>query len=956
MKIWLILISAFLFLPGCKNADSKNAEVDDKLFLPDSLEVTLWAESPMIHNPTNVDVDSRGRLWVTEAVNYRNFNNDSTKFFHYNKGDRIVILEDTNNDGKADTAITYVQDTALRSPVGIAVMGNQVVVSCSPNLIVYTDTNGDDHPDKKEVLLTGFGGFDHDHSLHAVFGGPDGNWYFNTGNAGPHHVTDKSGWSLRSGSLYTGGTPYNNVNQGNQKSDDGRVWVGGLALRIRPDGTGLKVMGHNFRNSYEVFPDSYGNMWQNDNDDQVVTCRTSWLMEGGNAGYFSTDGTRYWQADQRPGQDIFNAHWHQDDPGVMPAGDRTGAGAPTGVLRIETNELGAGYYGMLLSADAGRNVVFGYSPRTDKSGYDLGKRLNLVTSLTGDNEGYVWNDSAGNSKKESWFRPSDIAIGTEGALYIADWYDPVVGGHQMEDTAAIGRIYRISPKSKKLLKPRYDLRSAEGQIAAFKSPAINVRFIAAGLLEKQGPAVIGPLKKLLNDGDPFLHARTIWLLSRCGAEGISVVRDVLKNPSAQLRMVAFRALRNNPNEFNNAITGLAGDTSVFVQRELAIALRDEPFEVKKQLLPSILSRYNANDRWFLEALGAAMDDHAAYWYQYLKSAMGSDPTRWSAAMADLAWRLHPAESVADFTIRARDTAITETDRTRALTALGFTKSRAAAVSMMQLSNQLKSPLNEQASYWLGFRKDNDWASFLDWSQFGSSIYAQKKLAASKVDWQTVMDKRQSDYERKARLNNLLTDSVGGQFLLDQVAANRVPEEWKPVIEKKIFDNPDPGVRMQAMKFFKPKAGQPVIDVNKVLKLVGNPANGKKLFALNCASCHKAENSKAQIGPELAGITKKLAPPELLQAIIEPDAAIVFGYEPIQVKDRSGTTTFGFLISENDQSIVLRELSGERVSINKKNISERVKQEHSLMPSAAMMKLSGQDLADIISFLKSVNVE
>src|SRR5829696_57666 len=361
------------------------------LYIPDDLEATLWAESPMFYNPTNMDVDVKGRIWITEAVNYRNYNNDSSKFYHHQQGDRVMILEDTDGDGSADKSKMFVQDNDLVSPLGIAIIGNKVIVSCSPNLIVYTDNNADDIPDKKEIFLTGFGGKDHDHSLHAVYAGPDGNWYFNTGNAGPHLVTDKTGWTLRAGSLYTGGSPYNKNNQGNQKSDDGKVWVGGLALCIKPDGTGLKVMAHNFRNSYEVIPDSYGNLWQNDNDDQVVTCRTTWLMEGGNAGYFSTDGTRYWQADQRPGQDIFRAHWHQDDPGVMPAGDQTGAGAPTGVLRIETSQLGAGYYGMLLSADAGRNVIFAYSPAINKSGYDLGKRLNLVTSLRGDNEGYVWN-------------------------------------------------------------------------------------------------------------------------------------------------------------------------------------------------------------------------------------------------------------------------------------------------------------------------------------------------------------------------------------------------------------------------------------------------------------------------------------------------------------------------------------------------------------------------------------
>jgi putative membrane-bound dehydrogenase-like protein len=292
---------AVLYFTACQTVNSNNTT---GLYLADDLEVTLWAESPMFYNPTNMDVDFKGRIWVTEAVNYRNFNNDSSKALHHTKGDRIMILEDTNQDGKADKSKVFVEDKDLISPVGIAIIGNKVIVSCSPNLIIYTDTNGDDKADTKEIRLTGFGGKDHDHSLHALTAGPDGNWYFNTGNAGPHMVTDKSGWNLRSGSIYTGGSPYNNKNEGNRRSDDGKVWVGGLALRINPDGTGLKVMGHNFRNSYEVIPDSYGNLWQNDNDDQVVTCRTTWLMEGGNAGYFSTDGTRYWQADQRPGQEM----------------------------------------------------------------------------------------------------------------------------------------------------------------------------------------------------------------------------------------------------------------------------------------------------------------------------------------------------------------------------------------------------------------------------------------------------------------------------------------------------------------------------------------------------------------------------------------------------------------------------------------------------------------------------
>ena len=163
-------------------------------------------------------------------------------------------------------------------------------------------------------------------------------------------------------------------------SDDGRVWTGGLGLRIEPDGTRLTVLAHNFRNAYELAVDSFGDLWQNDNDDQVMTCRTTWLMEGANAGYFSADGSRYWQADRRPGQDTFTAHWHQEDPGVLPAGDNTGAGAPAGVVRYESDQLGARYRGLLLSADAGRNVIFGYLPKAQGAGFAL-ERSDFLSSL-----------------------------------------------------------------------------------------------------------------------------------------------------------------------------------------------------------------------------------------------------------------------------------------------------------------------------------------------------------------------------------------------------------------------------------------------------------------------------------------------------------------------------------------------------------------------------------------------
>ena len=105
-----------------------------KLSDPD-LEVTVWATSPSLKNPTNMDTDQFGRIWVAEGVNYRS---PATR---QPAGDRIMVLEDTDGDGKADKSWTFVQEPFLLAPMGICVIDNKVIVSMTPDLIVYTDVN-----------------------------------------------------------------------------------------------------------------------------------------------------------------------------------------------------------------------------------------------------------------------------------------------------------------------------------------------------------------------------------------------------------------------------------------------------------------------------------------------------------------------------------------------------------------------------------------------------------------------------------------------------------------------------------------------------------------------------------------------------------------------------------------------------------------------------------------------
>lgn len=669
----------------------------DQFVLPEDLEMTVWATTPMFFNPTNMDTDAAGRIWVAEGVNYRKHETRRPE------GDRIMVLEDTDGDGQADKSHCFVQESALVAPLGLSVFDNKVVVAQPPNIIVYTDVNRDlvfdPTVDTREELLTGFNAKNHDHSLHATVAGPDGKWYFNQGNCGAL-VTDKSGRTFRLGGTYYdsgAGNPiwFNNpLEYGGQASDDGKVWLAGAIGRMNPDGSGVQIVGHGFRNSYEACLSSFGDMFQNDNDD-MVSCRNTWLMEGGFLGFFSKDGKRIWNADRRPGQDTMQAHWRQDDPGSLPAGDVYGSGSPTGICFYENGALPEKYAGSLFSCEARQRIVFSYQPRVGEgAAVELGDRSDFLASPDSD-----------------LFRPSDVMVGADGALYVSDWFDNRVGGHADNDESMSGTIYRIAPKGFKPAVPRPTGDAMADAVTLLKSPASHVRHTGFNALREAGASAFPAVKTLLDDSDRYVATRAVWLLPFLGEEGEALCRERLSHADAEQRLVAFRALRSSGADVLALAGELIKDPSPAVRREVAVALRMIDGEAKRDLVVQLASQFgDATDRTYLEAVGLAAEGvEAGVWAALAKGQ--DDSMKWSPTLARLAWRLLPETAVPALIERTRSEALSDEDRRLAFDTLAFIGSKEAVIFIVDVAAEKENALAEQATWWLFNRGLDDWERF-----------------------------------------------------------------------------------------------------------------------------------------------------------------------------------------------------------------------------------------------------
>jgi len=953
--------------------------------VPPGFEMQLVVADPDIGQPTNIQFDSQGRLWITSTLEYPYPTTGPGR-------DRLSFMQDTDGDGIPDRIQTYAD--GLNIPIGVASVHGAVLAYSIPSIERFVDSDHDGKADQREMLFKGFG-FRDTHGMASSFRPWIDGWiYACHGFANDSNVEGQA-------------QPPVFLNSGN-------------TYRFRADGSRLEQWTWGQVNPYGLAFDSWGNLFSAD-------CHTKpafMLLRGAYYPSFGKphDGLGY-------GPEMID-HFH----------------GSTGIAGI------VAYDAQHFPAEFANNLFIG-NPVTGRINRD---RLE-------------WHGSSPNAVEmpdlvscdDRWFRPVDITLAPDGSLYIADFYNCIIGhyevrlDHPRRDRHR-GRIWRLvyTGDEKTSLKPSPMPNLTTADIASLiellGDGNIAVRVLATNeLVDRSGSASIAPLRKAMETTTkPEQRAHGLWVIERLVRLESTEIQRLAKDASPLVRTHLVRALgtRESLGDQRALILDLlSGDASPFVVRAAAEVLGWHPDAANVSPLmeawraaPSkdthrihqlrIALRNNLRDLGAIEAragqlvgndvidrlidvsLGIANADSASFVLTALKESSSQHPRErelfhHAARHAEEA-RLFEAYQVAK--ARSAGDIGRQLDVLRGLQQGTQERGKVFPTDVLDWTTTVARSLIDSADANLSltgleFARDlrlTGLISSLDQAASSDSAHPQHRLTAlealAAVDVQQAvlrfaellqgdspMELKKPAAERLGKLKSPAGTEVlkkmlsvapadyavylarglswsdhGGDALL------RLIEEGKAAAEllndavvfgeigARVFERKDE--RLAQVRQSIPSQDE---SLSKLVaeRRVGfataetDIERGRVLFQKTCANCHQMGGHGAKIGPQLDGVGIR-GFDRLLEDTLEPDRNVDQAFRRTNILRVDGSIVTGMVLRQEGAVLIVADSAGKEIRIPDSEIEERQESRHSPMPSDVASTLPPTDFYDLMAYL------
>ena len=926
--------------------------------VPEGFSVELVASEPLIADPVNFAVGADGRLWVVEMADYPRGANDDGK-----PGGRVKVLTDTNGDGRYDKAELFLE--GLNYPTGVLPWREGALVSSVPDIFYARDTDGDGRCDEREMLYTNFSPANPQHQMSGFTRGLD-NWvYLACGDDNGEVLCVKTGK---------------------------KVSISGRDARIFPL-TGLleTVSG---RSQYGRCRNDWNHWFGNTNGEPLLNFVMDDRYLARNP-YVPAPSPKVAMTDPPVAPPVYptsrTVNRYND---MFDANRFTSACSP---LIFRDTALGEGVHGEGFICEPVHNLVSRLMLTPDGVTYRGSRHPDEQSS-----EFF--------SSSDPWCRPVRLATGPDGALWVADMYRQVIEHPEWipEDWQVKldlyagrrqGRIYRVFKND---TRPATVFNLAKlDSTALLKELGVSNgwrRDTAQQLLVERGDmSVVPALRKMVaEDSRPLgrLHA----LATLEGLDALTAERLLVAFGDSDSHVVAWAIklaeplLASNP-ALADRLLELENHTDAHVRLQLALTLGEiDRSEAGAVLLK--LALQNPEDSWlraavissstrFADGMLAAMlkdvntvgasasllqdliatslagdaaegaelviravlpptgSSEVQEWqyraFASCLSALQKRKVSWDSVVQekpDLAKAAQPM--FASARKLARDESAVLDQRLAALHLLG-NESTKQADDLTMLSDLLspREPpeLQRLAVQIMAEIRPDDLADRLlaDWSSRGPRLQADiLAVLLLRDEW----------------VKNLLAALTNGSVSPNDIDAS---SRWRLLGYRATH------VRAAALKIFGEGAAstrsEVLAEYVTTASLQGNLENGEKLFAKNCAVCHRHGKVGTDVGPKLAAL-KNLSSEFLMTAILDPNRAVDGKYHTYTLVTEDGLQQSGLIAAETANSIELIDAQGKKHTILRIDIEQLRRSGISLMPEGLEKELTPQGLADVMEFVRS----